>query len=484
MAETYTNLIGGRWVAASDDEWFERRNPADTDEVIGRFPAMSAADAERALEAATAATKPWRDTGLLERGNTLIRAANLLRERIEDVARAVALEMGKTLAEAKTEVASSANFFEYFGGLARRPFGHLLADRRPNTRAWTQLEPLGVVLLITPWNDPVATPARKLAPALLAGNTVILKPAPQTPLAAHNLLRVLDDAGLPDGVVNMVTGPPEAVAAPLLSSDAVAGVSFTGSTAVGRHLGRELGGRSTRLQTEMGGKNAVLLLGDAPLESAIDAIVSAGCGQAGQRCTATSRVLVDSSILDPVTERLAERLQQMRVGPGLDEDTEVGPLVTEEHLGKVLESIEASGADGAELVVGGSRLDGDGYERGHFLKPTVVSGVRSGTRTWNEEIFGPVVSVTEVSSLDEGIQMTNDSRYGLSASIFTRDLTAAHRFADEVDAGQVGINLPTTGWDVHVPFGGFKESGSPFKEHGVEGLQFYTRVKSVALGLP
>ncbi len=174
----------------------------------------------------------------------------------------------------------------------------------------------------------------------------------------------------------------------------------------------------------------------------------------------------------------------MRVGPGLDEDTEVGPLVTEEHLGKVLESIEASGADGAELVVGGSRLDGDGYERGHFLKPTVVSGVRSGTRTWNEEIFGPVVSVTEVSSLDEGIQMTNDSRYGLSASIFTRDLTAAHRFADEVDAGQVGINLPTTGWDVHVPFGGFKESGSPFKEHGVEGLQFYTRVKSVALGLP
>jgi aldehyde dehydrogenase (NAD+) len=339
-----------------------------------------------------------------------------------------------------------------------------------------------VVALITPWNDPLVTPARKLAPALIMGNTVLLKPSLETPLSALHLAEILYEAGLPAGVLSVVTGSSERVAGPLLENDVVTAMSFTGSTAVGLHLQRQLAGRM-RVQTEMGGKNAALVLPDADLELAVATIVKAAVGQTGQRCTATSRVVVHESIADEFTASLAAGFARLRVGPGDQPGVDVGPLVTQGHLESVCAAVDRATADGAQLLSGGSRLRGGAHDRGHFMQPTVIGDVTPAMPVWREEIFGPVVGVVRTSSFEDGVALVNDSRYGLAASVFTRDLSWAHRFAQEVDAGQIAVNLPTMGWDVHVPFGGFKESGSPFKEHGTEGLNFYTRVKSVAVQL-
>jgi alpha-ketoglutaric semialdehyde dehydrogenase len=390
--------------------------------------------------------------------------------------------MGKTLAEATAEVQASAAFLEYYGGLARSAAGELLADRRAQVMSFTRREPLGVVALITPWNDPLLTPARKMAPALLAGNAVVLKPAPQTPLAALQLSCALYDAGLPDGVLNVVSGRTPAVAPALLEHLGVAAYSFTGSTEVGLALGRALGGRNVRLQTEMGGKNAVLVLPDADLDAAADAVVAAGFGQAGQRCTATSRVVVHADVHDGLLARLVERAEGLRLGSGQAPGTDMGPLVSEQHCNDVLAAIDKARGQGARVATGGRRAEDPDLARGWFVLPTVLADVTPDMAIWSDEVFGPVLAVTSVDSFEAGVRAVNDSRYGLAAGIFTTDLATAHRFADAVDVGQVAVNLPTTGWDVHVPFGGFGDSGSAFKEHGLEGLRFYTRVKSVALG--
>ena len=481
MSEHYTNLVGGRWVDASDGARYDRHNPADSTEIIGSFPNMAQVDVETAVQHAVDAAASWRDTGVLERGRILLQAASLIRERLETLAVDLSREMGKTLGEARGEVASAAAFFEYNGGLARHPAGDLLADKRPGVRGWAQREPVGVVCLITPWNDPAATPARKLAPALLCGNTVVIKPAPETPLAARHLVEALHDAGAHPGSVNLVTGDNDRVGPPLVENRDIAAISFTGSTLVGRHLEEQLAGTGTRLQTGMGGKNAVLVLKDADLDEAADAIISAGFGQTGQRCTATSRVVVESDVADELQQRLVERIQQLALGAGTDDASDVGPLVSERQMQRVVSALEQAVSDGATIRCGGGRPAGQRYERGFFLEPTLVTDILAGSSVWQDEIFGPVIAVMTVDSFDEGVQAVNDSAYGLSASIFTTSLGSAHRFADAVQTGQVSINLPTTGWDVHVPFGGFKDSGSPFKEHGLGGLQFYSRIKSVMM---
>lgn len=481
MIEQYTNLIGGRWIDASSGERYNRPNPADDAEIIGSFPNMDSEDVEAAVQHAVDAARPWRDVGVLERGRVLIQAASLIRERLEQLAADLSREMGKTLSEARGEVASAAAFFEYNGGLARHPAGDLLADKRPGVRGWAQREPVGVVCLITPWNDPAATPARKLGPALLCGNTVVLKPAPETPLAARHLIEALHDAGAHPGSINLVTGDNDRVGPPLVANREITAISFTGSTPVGRYLEEQLAGTGTRLQTEMGGKNAVLVLKDADLDEATDAIISAGFGQTGQRCTATSRVVIERVIADDLRQRLATRIGQLTIGPGTAEGTDVGPLVSSRQLERVTTALDGALADGASIVCGGGRPSGDYWDRGYFLEPTLVTNVTSDAAVWQEEIFGPVVALMSVDSYEEGIHAVNNSTYGLSASIFTSSLAYAHRFVDEVQTGQVSINLPTTGWDVHVPFGGFKDSGSPFKEHGVGGLHFYSRVKSVMM---
>jgi len=481
MAERYRNLIAGEWVEARGGETLQDVNPADTADVVAEFPSMTAEDVTRALDAAAEAFPAWKAMTWTARGAILRRAAELIRERLEPIARDLTREMGKTLREARGEVTRASYFFDYYGAFGRWPIGDYLPDERDGVFTFTVREPLGVVVAIAPWNDPALTPARKLAPALIAGNTVVLKPATLTPLSAWHLLRALHDAGMPRGVVNMVTGPARATGDPLIRHPAVRVITFTGSTAVGLDLQAKAAGRNIRVQTEMGGKNAMVVLRDADPALAAELAVAAGFGQSGQRCTATSRVVVERAIHTAFVDAFVARTGQVRVGPGLEESTTMGPVVDDSQLQTVLRAVERGRREGAEVLAGGERLRGPAYDRGYFVAPTILAGVSPSMEVAQEEIFGPVVAVLEADDLRHAIDIVNGTRYGLSASVVTRSLAAAHAFARGVDTGCVAVNLPTVGWDVHTPFGGFKDSGSAFKEHGIEGLQVYTRVKSVAM---
>lgn len=481
MTDRVPTLIDGQWVGAASDKWFEVRNPADAREVVAELPAMEERDVERAAESAADGARRWRETSIIARGDILRRAAEYIRQRRETIAHDITREMGKLLAEANGEVAKAADFLDYYAGFGRLPIGELLADVRSGAEARTIREPRGTVVAITPWNDPMVTPARKVCPALISGNSVILKPAPESPLSALHLARALADAGLPAGALNVVTGPDDAVGRHLVDTMCYQALTFTGSTEIGLDLQRRLGGCNIALQTEMGGKNAVVVLPDANSDLVLDAITSGAFVQAGQRCTATSRIVVDASAFDQLVDRLASRAGQIYVGPGLDPQAQMGPLVARRRLDAVLGVLDRWREAGGAIASGGERLTGRGRDDGWFLAPTVLAGADEVSEVWQEELFAPVVSVMPVASLDEAIAAVNASRYGLSASIFTRDLAAAHQFTTQVEVGCVGVNLPTAGWDVHMPFGGFKQSGSPFKEQGLNALEFYTRVKTVAV---
>jgi alpha-ketoglutaric semialdehyde dehydrogenase len=474
-------LIGGQSGAAAGDQWLEVVDPADTRQVVARVPAMTAADVGDTYRAAAAGARAWRLTGALDRAAVLTRGAALLRERAGQIAADLVREMGKTLAEATVEVTKAADFFAFYASLARLPTGYTLADGRPGTSASVRYEPIGVVLAITPWNDPLLTPARKLAPALSAGNAVILKPATETPVVALHLARALTDGGLPPDVLGTVIGRGHDIGDALLAGAPLAAVTFTGSTEVGLGIHRALAGRNLRVQTEMGGKNASVVLADADLDLAADTIAAAAFGQGGQRCTATSRVIVEHAVADQLVGRLVARAGRLRLGPGLAPETDVGPLVNGSQRDSVLAHIARAAAQGADVRSGGGAPTGEAYAHGCYVEPTVLAGVTRDMAIWSDEVFGPVVAVHAVGGIDEAIEATNDSAYGLSAAVFTDSLAAASRFMDEVDAGQVAVNLPTSGWDVHHPFGGFRDSGSPFKEQGLEALRFYTRVKTCAV---
>jgi len=480
MAERFKVLVAGEWVDSRGGTVTDL-NPADTSEVVAEFPAMTAEEVTRAVDAAAEAFPAWKALTWTARGAILRRAAELIRERLEVIARDLTREMGKTLREARGEVTRASYFFDYYGAYGRLPIGDHLPDERAGVFTYTVREPLGVVVAIAPWNDPALTPARKLAPALIAGNTVVLKPATLTPLSAWHLIRALHDAGLPRGVVNMVTGPARATGDPLVRHPAVRAITFTGSTAVGLDLQAKVAGRNIRVQTEMGGKNAMVVLGDADPELAATLAVAAGFGQSGQRCTATSRVIVERGIKEAFLAEFILRTQQVKVGPGLDEETTMGPVVDGSQLETVLNAVEGGRREGAEVLFGGQRLGGPVYARGYFVAPTILGNVAPTMGVAQEEIFGPVVAVMEAQDAAQAVELVNTTRYGLSASVVTRSLSAAHAFVRGVETGCVAVNLPTVGWDVHTPFGGFKDSGSAFKEHGSEGLQFYTRVKSVAM---
>ena len=481
MAERYKNLVAGEWVDSRGGGTVQDLNPADTSEVVAEFPSMAAEDVTRAIDAAAEAFPAWKAKTWTARGAIMRRAAELIRERAETIARDLTREMGKTLREARGEVTRTSYFFDYYGAYGRLPIGDHLPDERDGVFTFTVREPLGVVVAIAPWNDPALTPARKMAPALIAGNTVVLKPATLTPLSAWHLIRALHDAGMPRGVVNMVTGPARAIGDPLIKHPAVRAITFTGSTSVGLDLQAKIAGRNIRIQTEMGGKNAMVVLKDADPELAATLAVAAGFGQSGQRCTATSRVVVERGIKDEFLNEFLTRTKQVKVGPGLDDDTTMGPVVDENQLKTTLDAVESGRREGAQILFGGQRLSGPAYDRGYFVQPTILANVSPKMEVAQEEIFGPVVAVMEADDVQAAIDLVNGTRYGLSASLVTRSLAAAHAFARGVETGCVAVNLPTVGWDVHTPFGGFKESGSAFKEHGIEGLQFYTRVKSVAM---
>lgn len=472
------NLVGGRFTSEAAGDPIEVRNPANGD-LVGRVPAMDASDVDAVFSAAVHGAATWRRTGPIERGRVLLDAAALIRQDAGSLTELIVAEMGKTTAEARGEVGKTAEFFEYYGGIGRASFGELIPDARPGTFALQRREPVGVVLLITPWNDPLLTPARKMAPALIAGNAVAIKPATETPIIALRLAEILHRAGLPDGVLGTITGRGAQIGDALATDSRVAAVSFTGSTAVGLGLQSKLAGSGIRVQTEMGGKNAAVVLADADLDLAVPVIVAGAFGQAGQRCTATSRLIVDRPVADELRARLSKAVDTLRVGAGDAEGTDVGPVVSRTAQRDIHDLVDAGLASGAE-VIGRSRLPDGLAERGSFVEPLLLS-IQRDNRLWREEVFGPVLGMVVVDGLDEAIAAVNDSAYGLSSAVYTRSLDAAFRFIDEVDTGQVSVNQPTSGWDIHQPFGGFKESGSAFKEQGFEALHFYTRVKTVAV---
>lgn len=472
------NLLDGEWRSSTDH--LDVHNPADMREVVATVPRMSADDVAAAFDAASRGAQVWKATSPVDRGRILTRASILLRERQRALSEILTREMGKTLAEATGEVNKTADFFEYYGGLGRADQGEILAHEVSGVMAWTIHEPVGVVLAITPWNDPLLTPARKIAPALIAGNSVVLKPASYTPAIAIELARVLDDAGLPAGVLNTVTGSGSEIADALVSHPALDAVSFTGSNEVGETLEASLVGRNVRLLAELGGKNAAVVLADADVATAVATIAAAAFAQAGQRCTATSRVLVHRSVFQQVRDGLVTAASAHVLGSGLEQSTTMGPVVSVDQQSTVTGFIERAVTDGASIATP-TREISDLGEHGCFVAPTVLTGVDPGMEIWKDEIFGPVAALVVFDTLDEAISVVNASKYGLAAALYTSDLDTAHTFAARADVGQVAINLPTSGWDVHMPFGGFKASGSGHKEQGLEGLDFYRKTKTVAL---
>lgn len=478
MPTTIENYIDGAWVESETGDTFETTDPANTDEVVARAQHSSREDAVRAIEAAGAAQAEWEATPGPARGKVLKRTAELLADRKEELTETLSTEEGKTLAEARPEVQRAIDIFHYYAEKARDFRGTNKASSSQNTNLYTVHEPLGVAALITPWNYPIAIPAWKLAPALATGNTVVFKPATLAPSVSAKLFECLEEAGLPDGVANYVTGPGSELGEPMSTHDAIDAVSFTGSTKVGTKVYRDATDEQKRVQTEMGGKNPTIVMPGADIGEAVDIVGAGAFGVTGQACTATSRAIVHESVHDEFLGRIVEHAESLEVGAGT-EGYDVGPQVSRSELEGTLDYVDAGRSEGATLETGGGRPDDERHESGYFAEPTVFSGVDSDMRIAQEEIFGPVLAVMSVADFEEAIDVANGARYGLSASIVTDDLAEAHRFVDEIEAGVAKVNEKTTGLELHVPFGGFKASSSEtYREQGEAALDFFTISKT------
>lgn len=478
MVNTYQNYVNGTWVDAASGETFETVNPADPTDVVAAYQQSDTADAERAVEAAAAAQDEWANTPGPQRGAILREASQNLAARKDEVTETLVREEGKTPGEAGGEVQRAIDILAYYGTKAGEQGGTVKSPSASDKTLYTVDEPIGVAGLITPWNYPIAIPAWKIAPALAAGTTIVFKPASVAPSVARQLVECLDEAGLPDGALNMVTGPGSSVGATFTTHEDVDAVSFTGSAAVGDMVGSQANESGKRIQLEMGGKNPVVVMPSADVDEAVDIAAAGAFGVTGQACTATSRAIVHEDVYEEFVEGIVAAAEDIEVGPGLD-GADMGPHVTEDELESTLEYVDVGQSEGATLETGGQRLDiGDGF----FVEPAVFSDVDNDMRIAQEEIFGPVLAVIPVSSYEEGVATANDVRYGLSASIVTDDLSQAHRFVDDVDAGVVKINEKTTGLELHVPFGGMKDSSSEtYREQGDAGMDFYTISKTVYL---
>ncbi len=482
MPATYHNFIGGAWTPPASGATHDVRNPADTSDVLGLAPASNAADVQAAISAAAAAFPGWAAMVAPERGRILHRAANILEREADEWAAELTREEGKTRAESRMEVMRSVDILRYFAGEGFRVGGDVLPADTPHTLLYSIRVPLGVCAIITPWNFPLSIPVWKIAPALIMGNTVVLKPAEATPLIALRLARLLHEAGLPGGVLNVVCGRGREIGDPLVTDARVAAVSFTGSYATGHGIYQKTAQRITRTHLEMGGKNPLIVAADADVDKAVNVAVRGGFGLTGQACTATSRVIVEAPLVRAFTERLAAAARSLQVGPGLAEGVQMGPAISAEQRDKDLEYVAIARDEGAEVVAGGGTPDGDATRRGYFVQPTVLANVRPHSRVAQEEIFGPVIAVIAAADLDEALAIANDIEYGLSSSIVTNDLRKALRFVERVEAGMVKVNQPTIGAPVQAPFGGFKHSGSGmFREMGKNAVEFFSQVKTVYL---
>jgi aldehyde dehydrogenase (NAD+) len=473
---TYRHLIAGEWMDSVGGATFESRNPADGRDVIGRFQQGTAADVAMAIKAAEAALPMWKRTPAPKRGEILYAFGALMAEHKERLARAMTREMGKVIAEARGDVQEGIDIAFLMAGEGRRMHGDTVPSELPDKWAMSIRQPLGIAGIITPWNFPMAIPCWKIMPALVTGNTVVFKPASDTPHCATLLVELMAEAGVPAGVVNLVTGGE--VGDAIVGDPDVSVISFTGSSATGKAIAKKAGSRLKRLSLELGGKNGVVVLADADLDLATDGILWSAFGTTGQRCTAASRVIVERPVVDALLQRLESRARSLRLGGGLAETTDVGPLINGGAVDKVASYVDIGRGEG-ELVTGGSRATDGDLEHGHFFEPTIFAGVAPMDRIGQEEIFGPVLSIIPVDDYGAAMLALNQTRYGLSSSIFTRDVNTAFRAMRDFETGIVYVNAGTTGAEVHLPFGGWKETGNGHREAGRIALDTYTEWKSI-----
>jgi acyl-CoA reductase-like NAD-dependent aldehyde dehydrogenase len=476
---TYNNYIDGHWVPSASGETFENRNPANTEDLIGVFQKSTRRDVDAALDAAARAYESWRLVPAPLRAEILFKAAQLIVERKEQFARDMTRVMGKVLSETRGDVQEAIDMTFYIAGEGRRMFGQTVPSELRNKFAMSVRQPLGVCSIITPWNFPMAIPSWKIVPALVCGNTVVFKPASQTPLSALNFVKVLEDAGIPKGVVNMVTGDGDEVGTPLTTHAVVRVVSFTGSTHVGRIVNQAAAPGFKKVHLEMGGKNVIMIMDDANLELAVDGCLWGGFGTTGQRCTAASRVVVHEKVYKPFVHAFVARAKSLVVGDGLRDGTQMGPSISKSQLETVMSYVQIGKDEGATLACGGGRLDTGAHAKGFFHEPTVFIDVTPGMRIAREEIFGPLVSVIPCRSLDEAIAIGNDVEYGLSASIYTQDINRAFTAMRDLYTGIFYVNAPTIGAEVHLPFGGTKNTGNGHREAGVAALDVFSEWKSI-----
>ena len=479
--EEFKNHIGGKWVESRISDRFDNINPADTTDIVGRFQASSAADADAAVRAASAAFVQWKNSSISARAKVLNGAAAYLETHAGQFAGEMTREMGKSINLSKDEILRSAQTMRFYAIEGLSFTGENFPNDDADMFVYSQREPLGVVTVITPWNFPVSIPARKIAPALVAGNTVVFKPSSDAPLSGLRLTEAFIAAGIPPGVLNFVTGNARIVGPAITMAAAVKAISFTGSTAAGEQIHRSVS-FTTRTQMELGGKNPLIVMEDADLDQAVNLAIKGGLSLSGQACTGTSRILVMKEVKDAFTEKLVTKVKALKIGSGMTPDMDVGPLATAQQLDTVLRYIEI-GKREARLLCGGERMTGPGYDRGYYVSPAVFTEVTQEMRIAREEIFGPVLALIEVSSYADAIAKANDTEYGLSAAIATRSPRYMHDFSRDIELGTVKINRTTTGNLINAPFGGLKRSStSTFREFGRSGLEFYTQIKTIYRG--
>ena len=474
----FENFVDGAWTPSASGRFFENRNPANNDDLIGVFQESTPDDAVRAIAAAQRAYDGWRLVPAPRRAEMLFRAAQFIAERKEQFARDMTREMGKVLEETRGDVQEAIDMTFFMAGEGRRLYGQTVPSELRDKFAMSIRQPLGVCSVITPWNFPMAIPSWKIIPALVCGNTIVFKPSSLTPLSALNFVRVLEEAGIPPGVVNLVTGGPD-VGTVLATHEDVKVVSFTGSTTVGRLVNQNAAPGFKKVHLEMGGKNIVMVMDDAQLELAVEGCVWGGFGTTGQRCTAASRVVVHERVHDAFLSEFSRRVKALRVGDGAADGVQMGPSISESQLQTVMRYVEIGKQEGARLVTGGNRLTGGPHARGWFHEPTIFADVTPSMRIAREEIFGPVVSVMRCRSLAEAIEIGNDVAYGLSASIYTRDINAAFTAMRDLYTGIFYVNAPTIGAEVHLPFGGTKATGNGHREAGTAALDVFSEWKSI-----
>lgn len=477
--KTILNFVDGSWEGSKSSEVEESINPANFNEIVAYVQNSSKEDLDKAVESAARAQKQWKKLSGAERGSYLFKVADILEMRMDEIAEMMTREMGKTLPEAKGETARGVAILRYYAGEGMRKVGDVIPSSDPSAFMFTTRSPLGVIGVITPWNFPVAIPIWKIAPALIYGNTVVFKPATEAAATAAKIIECFYEAKIPNGVINFVTGQGSVIGQGIADHPNIQGITFTGSDVVGQAVGQAALARGTKYQLEMGGKNPVIVAEDADLDLAVEATISGGLRSTGQKCTATSRVIVHRNVYEAFKDKLVSKVKQIKVGNGLDAGVWMGPSVSERQLNTVLRYIEKGKQEGAKLLFGGNRLSDEGRENGYFIEPTIFDEVDNHMTVAQEEIFGPVLALIKVDSMEAAVNIANDVKFGLSASIFTANIQKMLNFIENIEAGLVRINAESAGVELQAPFGGMKQSSSHSREQGQAAIEFYTAIKTV-----